>query len=384
MLQIENLQKSFPGNSKERVAAVRDVSLNVAAGQLFTLLGPSGCGKTTTLRCIAGLEHPDSGRLTIGDVTVFDRAGNRLVPAYRRAIGMVFQSYAIWPHMTVYENVEFPLSVAPRATRLGKKERSVLVHDALEIMGMGALASRSATQLSGGQQQRLALARAIVGKPKLLLLDEPLSNLDAKLRERMRFEIKRLQTELGVTAVYVTHDQGEALALSDEIAIMRDGVIIQQGSPNDIYDRPESDFVADFIGSANLLSGTALGKADKGGEVTVALGDGGATAVGISTVALEAGDPAVVVVRPESIKAVPLGTGDRPGSGELVGVVRARIFLGESADLLVETMGREVRIRVPAEDASFEPQTKVVMNISRRCLVLRDSRELSGSAVGQQ
>ncbi len=372
MLRIENLRKSFPGNTKERVAAVRDVSLTVSAGRLFTLLGPSGCGKTTTLRCIAGLEHPDSGRLTIGDVTVFDGGGGKLVPAYRRAIGMVFQSYAIWPHMTVYENVEFPLAVAARQVRLGKRERAVLVNEALETMGMSALASRSATQLSGGQQQRLALARAIVGKPKLLLLDEPLSNLDAKLRERMRFEIKRLQTELGITAVYVTHDQGEALALSDEIAIMRDGVVVQQGSPNDIYDRPESDFVADFIGSANLLPGRAQTSAEKGGEVTVGVSDG-VSVTGISTVPLAAGDEAVLVIRPENVKATPLRQGQRPAEGEFAGVVRARVFLGESADLLVETLGREIRVRVPADQTAFEAQTPVSLRVSRRCLVLRDS-----------
>jgi iron(III) transport system ATP-binding protein len=374
MLRIENLRKSFSGSDRERVTAVSDVSFNVQAGQLFTLLGPSGCGKTTTLRSIAGLEHPDSGRITIDGVDVFDGSTGKVVPAYRRAIGMVFQSYAIWPHMTVRENVEFPLTVVNRRNRLAPKERNRLVEEALELRGMGAYGARPATALSGGQQQRLALARAIVGKPKLLLLDEPLSNLDAKLRERMRFEIKRLQTELGITAIYVTHDQGEALALSDEIAIMRDGVIIQQGNPNDIYNQPGSDFVADFIGSANLVFGTCTGAADTGDLIEVVL-DGGVRASGTATCALEENDPVVLVVRPESVKTTPLADGQPAPAGQLIGTVRARIFLGESVDLLVETLGRELRIRVPADSAPHRPKSSVALDISsRRSLVLRDDR----------
>ncbi|MDQ1737905.1 MAG: spermidine/putrescine transport system ATP-binding protein [Pseudonocardiales bacterium] len=377
MLRIENLRKTFSGNERERITAVSDVSFKVEAGQLFTLLGPSGCGKTTTLRCIAGLEHPDSGKITIDGADVFDDTTGVLVPAYRRAIGMVFQSYAIWPHMTVRENVEFPLTVVARRHRLAAKGRTRLVNEALELMGMGAYAQRPSTALSGGQQQRLALARAIVGKPKLLLLDEPLSNLDAKLRERMRFEIKRLQTELGVTAIYVTHDQGEALALSDEIAIMRDGVIVQQGNPNDIYNQPGSDFVADFIGSANLVFGTCQVAGRVGELIEVEL-EGGVRASGSATCDLAEGDPVVLVVRPESVKTTPLAEGERAPEGQLIGTVRARIFLGESVDLLVETLGRELRIRVPADSAPYRPNSSVALDISsRRGLVLRDDRTLS-------
>ena len=373
MLRIHNLFKSFTAQERGRFAAVNDVSFHVPAGRFFTLLGPSGCGKTTTLRCIAGLEHPDSGRITIDGVDVFDGAAGTVVPAYRRAIGMVYQSYAIWPHMTAWENVEFPLTVGPRKLRLPAAERSRLVAEALEMMHMGDLGKRPATQLSGGQQQRLALARAIVGKPKLLLLDEPLSNLDAKLRERMRFEIKRLQTELDITAIYVTHDQGEALGLSDEIAIMRDGVIVQRGTPTEIYNQPQSGFVADFVGSANLLPGTATDSADEGSPVTVALGDG-INVIGEASGKLLAGEAVVLVVRAEAVRTSPTSPGSA-AAGSLTGVVRSRVFLGEAVDLLVETLGRELRIRVPADTTQYQPGSGIALDIaSGRCMVLRDDR----------
>ena len=372
MLRIQNLHKSFTATERGRVAAVADVSFHVPAGRFFTLLGPSGCGKTTTLRCIAGLEHPDSGRIVVDGVDVFDGGSGTLVPAYKRAIGMVFQSYAIWPHMTARENVEFPLTVGPRKLRRPAAERNRLVSDALELMGMADYANRPAPQLSGGQQQRLALARAIVGQPKLLLLDEPLSNLDAKLRERMRFEIKRLQSELGITAIYVTHDQGEALGMSDEIAIMRDGVIVQQGSPDDIYNRPRSGFVADFVGSANLWPGTIVDSVAAGGPAAVRFADGGQI-VGVASEKLSAGDAVVLVVRPEHVTSSPLSPGGPTGG--LAGTVRSRVFLGESVDLLVETMGRELRIRVPAQGARYEPGSGIALDIAAgRCLVLPDDR----------
>jgi iron(III) transport system ATP-binding protein len=382
MLRIQNLFKSFTAQERGKFAAVNDVSFHVPPGRFFTLLGPSGCGKTTTLRCLAGLEHPDSGRITIDGVDVFDGETGTVVPAHRRAIGMVFQSYAIWPHMTAWENVEFPLTVGPRRLRLPSAERSRLVSEALEMMHMADLGKRPATQLSGGQQQRLALARAIVGKPKLLLLDEPLSNLDAKLRERMRFEIKRLQTELDITAIYVTHDQGEALGLSDEIAIMRDGVIVQRGTPLEIYNQPRSGFVADFVGSANLLPGTATESVDEGAPVAVALGDG-VSVTGVASDKLGAGEPVVLVVRAEAVRTSPLAPGS-PAPGTLAGIVRSRVFLGESVDLLVETLGRELRIRVPADTVGYQPGSGIALDIaSGRCMVLRDDRAGS-SAVEEE
>src|SRR5438270_3576619 len=255
MFAIENLRKKFIAPGNVTVNAVDGISLGIETGKLVTLLGPSGCGKTTTLRCLAGLERPEAGRIVIGNETVFDSAKRIFVSPSDRGIGMVFQSYAIWPHMTVFENVAFPLRVA-RERKYSGAEIKDKVARALEMVRMSGYETRPATQLSGGQQQRLAFARGLVREPKILLLDEPLSNLDAKLREQMRVELKRLQKRLGITTVYVTHDQSEALALSDEIAVFSAGRIIQRGTPQDIYRKPMSQFVADFIGSANFLPGT--------------------------------------------------------------------------------------------------------------------------------
>jgi len=231
------------------VPAVRDVSFTAQRGEVLTLLGPSGCGKTTTLRAIAGLETPRQGRITIGNGTAFDAARGDNLPPERRGLSMVFQSYAIWPHMTVFENVAFGL----RARGVASGELSGAVHRSLDLVGLGGFADRPATRLSGGQQQRVALARAIAGDPAVILLDEPLSNLDAQLRLAMRAEFKALQRRLGLTAIYVTHDQEEALVLSDRILVMRDGVIEQAGTPAEVHDAPRSRFVAEFVGVSNIL-----------------------------------------------------------------------------------------------------------------------------------
>jgi iron(III) transport system ATP-binding protein len=242
MLTVDNLVKSYgdarrrgrgsveggaAAGAAPRVFAVGGASFEVHDGELFTLLGPSGCGKTTTLRSIAGLESPDEGRISLGERVLFDAAGRVDVPANRRELGMVFQSYAIWPHMTVAKNVSFPLDVLPKRRRPSRGEIAERVERVLETTELAAYADRAATKLSGGQQQRLALARALVIRPELMLLDEPLSNLDAKLRESMRFELKRLQRDLGLTAIYVTHDQAEALVMSSRIAVMNAGRIEQ-------------------------------------------------------------------------------------------------------------------------------------------------------------
>src|SRR5687767_9366409 len=240
MLQVTELRKTFH-TDRGGVRAVEDISFTVEEGRFFTLLGPSGCGKTTTLRCLAGLERPESGTIRLDDRVLSGDA--RFVPTHARDIGMVFQSYAIWPHMSVFDNVAFPLEVAE--PRPGKPEIARAVAEALALVGLEGLEDRPAPQLSGGQQQRLALARALVRKPKLLLLDEPLSNLDAKLRERMRIELRQLQRRLGITTIYVTHDQGEALFLSHRIAVMHAGKIVQEGAPRDLYREPASGFVAD-------------------------------------------------------------------------------------------------------------------------------------------
>ena len=227
MIEIRSLTKTFVDGSNAGVKAVNDISFTVEAGRFYTLLGPSGCGKTTTLRCIAGLERADEGEISVAGKKVYSSTGGSFIPAYRRPIGMVFQSYAIWPHLTVFENVAFPLRVGKQT--VGRDEIRQRVRAALEQVELANLEQRMATQLSGGQQQRLALARALVREPQVLLLDEPLSNLDAKLRERMRVELRELQRRLRITTLYVTHDQIEALSMSNVIAVMSGGKIVQEG-----------------------------------------------------------------------------------------------------------------------------------------------------------
>src|SRR5436853_1238173 len=262
MLKVEGLYTEYPNEKGEIVKAAQDVTFTVEEGRLFTLLGPSGCGKTTSLRRKAGLERPRAGEISVNGRVVFSAANGVFVSPNRRGFGMVFQSYAIWPHMTVFENAAFPLEVGDRKyTRKQIKENVMRVLTAVQL---DELAERDATKPSGGQQQRLALARALVMAPQLLLLDEPLSNLDAKLRERMRFELKRLQRELKLTTIYVTHDQSEALALSHEIAVMSEGQIIQIGTPRDIYERPRNKFVADFVGSTNFVDGSVVSEEGDG------------------------------------------------------------------------------------------------------------------------
>jgi iron(III) transport system ATP-binding protein len=254
MLVVRNLYKSF-ATDFGAVKAIDRIGFEVPQGTFFSLLGPSGCGKTTTLRCIAGLERPEEGEIKVDGAVVFSSHQKVLVPPHQRNIGMVFQSYAIWPHMNVFDNVAFPLRIGQRTPRRHLNEK---VQNALALVHLEELGARPATNLSGGQQQRLALARAVVREPKLLLLDEPLSNLDAKLRDEMRSELKRVQRTLGLTTVYVTHDQTEALSMSDTVAVMNEGKIIQIEEPKRIYEHPVNQFVADFIGAANLIPGTLV------------------------------------------------------------------------------------------------------------------------------
>jgi iron(III) transport system ATP-binding protein len=251
MIRVERLTKTFRAHN-EVVSAVDAIDFEVGAGEMVTLLGPSGCGKTTTLRCIAGLEKPDAGSITIGDRTVLDIAAGLFVPPHRRNIGMVFQSYAIWPHMTVLENVAYALE----GRHMAKAERRKLAMAALDAVKLPNLADRPAPRLSGGQQQRVAIARAIVARPRVLLFDEPLSNLDARLRAEMRTELRRIQRQIGLSSVYVTHDQAEALAVSDWIVVMKEGRIIERGRPLDIYRYPRHVFTAQFLGTTNLIAGT--------------------------------------------------------------------------------------------------------------------------------
>jgi iron(III) transport system ATP-binding protein len=339
---VRNLVKTFDGSRGERIGrvkAVDDISFEVKDGELFTLLGPSGCGKTTTLRCIAGLEMPDRGEIALADRVLFSSERRTRVPANERGLGMVFQSYAIWPHMDVFKNVAFPLRVLPRRKRPSRAQLRERVERALAVVKLDHLASRQATDLSGGQQQRLALARALVLEPPLLLLDEPLSNLDAKLREEMRFELKRLQRELGITGIYVTHDQVEALAMSNRVAVMRDGKLEQVGHPREVYGRPLSRFVADFIGTSNFFDGVV--QAREGSVYTVKTDDGDLRMS--SDADFPIGANVVVAARPEHIELAAgiNGTGTNKWSGR----VAARAFLGESVDHVVSVGTREIRAR---------------------------------------
>jgi iron(III) transport system ATP-binding protein len=249
MISVRGLTKTF-GTGAEAFRAINGIDFDVPQGAVLTLLGPSGCGKTTTLRCLAGLERPDNGSISIGGKAVVDTRERVFVPIHKRKIGMVFQSYAIWPHMTVLGNVCYPLG----ERGMGRREMRERGEAALALVGLEGLGGRLAPNLSGGQQQRVALARAIVAEPEVLLLDEPLSNLDAKLRESMRVELRSLQQRLGITTVYVTHDQIEALSMSDVVVVMNRGVIVEQGAPRELYERPRTQFVADFLGTANFVT----------------------------------------------------------------------------------------------------------------------------------
>ena len=328
VLTVTDLRKSYV-TDRGGVQAVENVSFRVEDGRFYTLLGPSGCGKTTTLRCVAGLERPEGGSIRLDDTLL---SGNgRFVPPYSRDLGMVFQSYAIWPHMSVFENVAFPLRVGREHPSGADVKRRV--EEALALVGLEGLEDRPAPQLSGGQQQRLALARALVRSPKLLLLDEPLSNLDAKLRERMRIELRELQRRLRITTVYVTHDQAEALFLSHRIAVMHAGRIVQEATPREIYAQPSSPFVADFVGLGTFLEGEAA--------------EGGVRALGaivhcVLPTELTPGRRALLVVRPESVRVYDA----RPEAENVFeGGLRVAAFLGDHLDCLVDVDGVLVRAR---------------------------------------
>ncbi|MDX1745241.1 MAG: ABC transporter ATP-binding protein [Halobacteriales archaeon] len=264
-LRVENLRKTFGDE-----VAVDDLSMDVKQGQLKSLLGPSGCGKTTTLRCIAGLERPDSGRIYIDGELVTDPQNGLHVEPENRGIGMVFQSYAVWPHMTVEQNVRYPLKIQKIGTKAERRQR---VQEILEVVGLGEYADNLATNLSGGQQQRVAIARALVTEPAILLFDEPLSNLDAKLRREMRMEIRDIYRKFNTTILYVTHSQDEAMFLSSEIAIMNDGNIIEEGDPASLHENPETFFTMNFMGRSNTLRGRVDAVADGSATVETAIGE---------------------------------------------------------------------------------------------------------------
>lgn len=318
-LKVQHFVKRF-GN----VLAVDDVGFDVAEGEVLTLLGPSGCGKTTTLRIIAGFEVPDQGEASIAGRTIVSTQQRVYLPPEKRDMGMVFQSYAVWPHMTVAENVAYPLKLR----RVTSSEIRQRVGDVLDLVGLSGLEDRSAMMLSGGQQQRVALARALVYSPKILLLDEPLSNLDAKLREQMRFELKAIQERLAMTVIFVTHDQLEAMTLSDRLAVMNQGKIDQLGTPQEIYETPKTRFVQEFIGRVIWFEGRVIEVTPD--DVCVGLAGNGGTRIRCerNSGAFQNGDPVVVAVRPDELRV-----DKTQGSGTVNHVpcsVETSVFLGES------------------------------------------------------
>lgn len=332
-VRLENVTKIFPSHDRKgEITAVNGINLNIADGEMVTLLGPSGCGKTTTLRMIAGFEYPTSGHICIGSQDVSN------VPPNKRGISMVFQSYALFPHMSIYENVAYGLRLMP-LSRQEIMDRTDAIIDMMQLNGMEA---RFPSQLSGGQQQRVALARAVVIEPSVLLFDEPLSNLDAKLRERMRDELRALQKRLGITSLYVTHDQSEAMAISDKVVIMKDGSLVQMGSPRDIYAYPSTKFVAYFIGKANFISCIYRDGSSDGAHVTI--GDTHLFIPSPGNAKLEAGGRCCLMFRPES------GMLSRDGDGLKARVTRATYFgskmeyemmLGDTA-ITIETFNPKV------------------------------------------
>lgn len=323
-LEVRHLVKRFGS-----VTAVNDVSFQVEHGEFVTLLGPSGCGKTTTLRMVAGFEKPDEGEVEIQGRVVVSTSRRVHVPPERRGIGMVFQSYAIWPHMTVFENVAYPLVV--RGTN--RREIRQRVEETLELVGLGGFGSRPAILLSGGQQQRVSLARALVYSPSILLLDEPLSNLDAKLREQMRIELKRLQDRLSITVLFVTHDQIEAMSLSTRLAVMSQGRVEQVGPPQTVYQRPSTPFVEDFLGRILRFPGTVAQKGPSWLLVDVKGLEGVQVRVETSEDTIEVGRQVVLAIRPEDLK-VQSGDGG-PRENVIRCAVEKILFLGRECELLL-------------------------------------------------
>ena len=349
-VRLDGLYKVFPGRGGP-VQAVTGVSLEVPDGALLTLLGPSGCGKTTVLRMVAGLEEPTAGQIHVG--------GERIthVPPNRRRTPMVFQSYGLFPHMTVFDNIAYGLRVARRPAGEVRRRVAAMV----ELVGLGGTERRAPGQLSGGQQQRVALARALVTEPRVLLFDEPLSNLDAKLRVQMRQEIRKLQQRLGITSIYVTHDQEEALTLSDLIAVMHQGRVEQVGPPETVYARPRTRFVADFIGTANFVSTRVL-----------AVGDGTADVIALGrqwTIrgdGLSPGAAVSVVIRPEAVAIRP------PGQGGFPAQVTGATYLGGEVhyDLLVEGVSLLAKVATPGDTPRHAVGDRVGLDVAADSLHL--------------
>jgi iron(III) transport system ATP-binding protein len=341
---FSDVHKEFASGN---VHALEGVSFEVAESELLVLLGPSGCGKTTSLRLIAGLEEPDGGEIWLGERLVSAAARNVFVQPEKRNVGMVFQSYAIWPHMTVFENVAYPLQVR----RMPKHVQRQKVEQTLSLVGLQGYEKRPATQLSGGQQQRVALARAMVFEPKLLLLDEPLSNLDAKLRIHMRTELKHLQQQTGITMVFVTHDQAESMALADRIVVMNRGSIEQVGSPADIYERPRTRFVSEFIGSMNVLEAAvdSVAPSETGAVLTLRHGSGQLVrCFAVNDAHVSQGQQVLVSIRPEKLTFL-AGAGSNGVNGLNVweGRVTSAAYYGDHREYEVEVDDQLFKVSTP-------------------------------------
>jgi len=336
-IQVENLGKNFRGTP-----AVDRVTFTVADGRFCTLLGPSGCGKTTTLRLIAGLERPDSGQIQIGPQVVSSAARGIVVPPERRRIGLVFQSYALWPHMTVFDHVAYPLRV--RGLKQELPDLRERVQRALDLVRLtSAERHRYPSELSGGQQQRVALARAIVFEPTILLLDEPLSNLDAELRKQMRSELRLLHERLGITSVYVTHDQFEALALSDLVVVMDQGSVVESGTPHEIYERPQTRHCAQFVGAANVFEGQVVGR--RGRRLVISVTFGGTVEVEVASPERYSPSKRITLaIKPEDLVVY---VGSRDGQQRFGAEVEVSTYLGSHTDVLLKLGATLVRARVP-------------------------------------
>jgi spermidine/putrescine ABC transporter ATP-binding subunit len=361
-VRLEKISKKYGD-----VWAARAIDLRIESGEFFTLLGPSGCGKTTLLRIIAGFVLPDEGAVFLDDKPV------NLKPPWQREVGLVFQNYALWPHMSVFENVAFGL----RERKIPRSEIALRVPDVLARVGLAGTERRRPSQLSGGQQQRVALARTLVVQPKVLLLDEPLSNLDAKLRAEMRIELLKLQRDLGITTVYVTHDQEEALALSTRIAVMDSGQIVQEGSPREIYENPRSRFVAEFVGVSNLFSGTVTRAGDELAEIQTVEGLVIKAAMTASQFKTKPGREITIYIRPEAIALARTGD-NQTGANRLNGKVAASAYQGSAVDYEVDVQGKSLRARV------INPKGKALFNRGDDVIVVFDPKDIGWVAGGDR
>jgi iron(III) transport system ATP-binding protein len=371
LLSIRNLRKTYRTSDSGR-PAVAGLSIQLQKGEFYTLLGPSGCGKTTTLRCVAGLEKPDAGEIKIGNTDVFSSARGIAIPTHKRRIGMVFQSYAIWPHMTVFENLAFPLIAQGDFSRKAITEK---VRQALNLVQLGEYEDRPAPFLSGGQQQRVALARALIYEPNVLLLDEPLSNLDAKLRSDMRFELKRLTRRLNLTTLYVTHDQLEALSLSDRIAVMSNGIIVQEGNPQEVYETPANAVVANFIGNGmNMLEAVVVSSNDTRVRLDSRWGP---FECAPPAARFKKGDKALIGIRPESFEVIVDAKSERCAHNTFKASVEVATFTGDGLEFQASAESELIRGRTNPWTHLSVGQWVFLHCPADRCVLLPGSEETS-------